>query len=1031
MNAQFLMFLRVLLELMMNATGCQPVGTQCPLGVIGLGGALTNGSGIVKSTLCVGKGPSSFIVPSGATQLQLGTNDNQYSNNSGSFTVNVVKNAGSPSSVIVGGKAMPWNPSTNAAFDFGLNDGDPSVIALTGLAAGDVVTITYVSGTVSAGGASGDADGYLTVPPGAAGNGGPTGSFSNGFGSFPTKYMTAVLAISSTSWGTILGTLSDQTDLQAALDAKAASSSITTINSVPCALNGSCTIPTSSGNPNGRVITTSTTAACGEYLRSDASGAITVTLPAVTTGCTVVVQRNGAGVVTIDPNGATYDGVTTQLVQGTQTYIWTDGTGYHSTSPVVPGAHCSLTTGVTNIFDCSGSGTTISALTYTATDSTIVAAWTTSSAADSNLFCGGKPAIDNGFQQGLTTGHLAIVTGLNASSSYSCYVTSAGTVSSVSSVSTSAGATRTAIRNGSLGSVTAWAGSPIGDNFYNVVSSDGLTYLVSDDTNMASTNSNQGIFKFTNESTMAVASINAMSGFGASGGFTGTDGPGKTAMGNKLWGLWSQSGILCAWEGRLSAAVWPQSAWFPWLMCDHADHGATWNTYRAPATYTSTGTEIQGAGMFPFPAMGTVSFVGYAADDGTVGYNTSGNGIDGANGWVYMNFNDGWWNGGSYLFLMRVPRVYLTSQASYTRYQFWKGPQNPTPGDFINDDNWSSSFYAKQPILEGFGQIGAVSETFVPGFNYYLLNVSTAGGYPTGLPTGNVLATYAAPTPAGPFTQIYTASFPTSGQNYYDHEFLARSIQANSSSSTLTAPLLFTSQNTGTAYFANFTMSSGTALSEVSFCGGGLAGTSGNTFSIASNSSCSGSMDVTSGNSLLVGILADTPIGGYTTATKVFDTAGNTFLPVSLPLNPPIGSLHAAWYLCNNCNGIVGDVISATAQFAYTSPFSAIGVWQIASGGPVQVDGNIKTATASGTNVAVSSFNTSYANEFCAAFGTRNGTNLVGAAGTGFTLSSASIWGAQYTAEHVVFTSTQTGFAPNMTWGSSGTLAIWEACVGY
>lgn len=45
-----------------------------------------------------------------------------------------------------------------------------------------------------------------------------------------------------TTWGTILGVLGDQTDLAAALAAKAAATSSITINSTTCPLNGSCTI---------------------------------------------------------------------------------------------------------------------------------------------------------------------------------------------------------------------------------------------------------------------------------------------------------------------------------------------------------------------------------------------------------------------------------------------------------------------------------------------------------------------------------------------------------------------------------------------------------------------------------------------------------------------------------------------------------------------------------------------------------------------------------------------------------------------
>lgn len=947
---------------------------NCFVGIGGLIGAFTDSSGNVVQPICIGNGPIGLLVPTGATQLQFGVNDDQYFNNLGSFVISTAVNAGSSSNSTVLGTAMPWNPSTNPSYSFGINDGTSPLVARSGLTAGQTITIQYISGTVAISGAVSffDANGNMAFM---------TGGFNTGITStfFPTKYMNAANLIGVngvSSWsgdGTIFGN----------------SSSV------------------------GSVIATLISQAPNRFLAGPVSGGSAN--PTFRTLISADIPNNAAN---------------------------TSGTAAKATDLASYPTLCSgsqfsqgLSSGSNNCATPSGGGTTISGLTFAATATTIVASWTTSSAADSNLYCGGKPAIDNGFQQGLTSGHLAIVTGLNPSSSYSCYVVSAGTASTPSSVSTSASATRTPIRSATLGTVNSWTTTGVGDNQYNVVSSDGLTYSVLDDTTANSLNANQAIVKFTNETNMTVSTVNAMSGFGAQSTFNGTDGPGKTGMSNKLWGLWSQSGGLCAWEGRL-AQNWPQSSWYPWLMCDHGDHGATWNTFQAPATYTSTGTEIQGAGMFPYPAIGPVTFVQYAADDGTVGYTTTGNGIDGANGWVYMNFNDGWWNGGNYLFLMRVPRVYLTAQAAWTRYQFWKGPQNPTPGDFNSDDNWSYSFDSKQPILSGFGTIGAVNEVFVPGFNYYVLNVSMAGGASgfLGLPSGNVWTSYAAPTPAGPFMQIYSNTWST-GTAYYDQVFLMRPIQANASAASLTAPLLWSAQNIASMFYGNFTMSSQPALTLTSFCGGGLGGTVSTTFSIATNSSCSGSMNVAQGSSLLVLVLADTSPNDAAVATRVFDTAGNTFLPISVPLGAPGGSsgpkFRGSWYLCNNCNGNSADVISAVAQFAGTTPFSTISVWQIAAG-PVQGDGNILTAlTVSGTSVATTAFNTSFTNEICVAVGSENGSATVGTAGSGFTLSSSSIYGTQFTAEHAIFSLTQTGLAPSMTWGSSGLLSIWEACVGH
>jgi hypothetical protein len=140
----------------------------------------------------------------------------------------------------------------------------------------------------------------------------------------------------------------------------------------------------------------------------------------------------------------------------------------------------------------------------------------------------------------------------------------------------------------------------------------------------------------------------------------------------------------------------------------------------------------------------------------------------------------------------------------------------------------------------------------------------------------------------------------------------------------------------------------------------------------------------------------------------------------------------AQWYLCNNCNGNASDIISARSQLTGTTPYSSISVWQVAANGVASGDGNILTNyTSSGTSIATSSFNTTYTNEICAAVGFNNGTALAGTAGTGFTLSSTNPYGAHFTAEHAVYTSTQTGLTPGMSWGTSGLAQIWEACIGY
>lgn len=111
----------------------------------------------------------------------------------------------------------------------------------------------------------------------------------------------------------------------------------------------SCFVPTGGGGGgggggtvNGSVRTGSYSASIvGEYIRMNNGGSpATVTLPAtVVTGYNIVVQRDptSTATVTINPNGISYDGVTTQLPPGEAIYLWTDGTGYHSSVPTIYG----------------------------------------------------------------------------------------------------------------------------------------------------------------------------------------------------------------------------------------------------------------------------------------------------------------------------------------------------------------------------------------------------------------------------------------------------------------------------------------------------------------------------------------------------------------------------------------------------------------------------------------------------------------------------------------------------------------------
>lgn len=176
----------------------------CFLGSGGLVGVFTNGSGVIQAQpLCIGGGQVNLSTPAGATQLQLGIVDNKYVDDTGSFSVDIQKNGGTASPVSVLGTSMPWSISANPSYSYGQNDGTSAIVAITGLTPTvDIVTVTYVSGTVNVdpgGGAPNvNANGWLTSPIGPACTGGPVGVANCGsFGVAPTYYMAGPAAITA------------------------------------------------------------------------------------------------------------------------------------------------------------------------------------------------------------------------------------------------------------------------------------------------------------------------------------------------------------------------------------------------------------------------------------------------------------------------------------------------------------------------------------------------------------------------------------------------------------------------------------------------------------------------------------------------------------------------------------------------------------------------------------------------------------------------------------------------------------------
>jgi len=134
----------------LNPDGSIALMAPTMLGQAGLIGAFTDSTGALIEPIAIGATTRTFVVPAGATQLQLGIDDDHYADNGGSgFVVEV--NNGAP--VTVPPTAMPWNWVTgglNNNYQYAMNDGTSPVVAATGLTHGQSVSIAYQSGTVSA-----------------------------------------------------------------------------------------------------------------------------------------------------------------------------------------------------------------------------------------------------------------------------------------------------------------------------------------------------------------------------------------------------------------------------------------------------------------------------------------------------------------------------------------------------------------------------------------------------------------------------------------------------------------------------------------------------------------------------------------------------------------------------------------------------------------------------------------------------------------------------------------------------------------
>ncbi len=133
-----------------NPEGSVTLMAPPTLGQGALVGAFTDNTGAVIEPIAIGVATRTFVVPTGATQLQLGVDDDHYADNGGSGFIAAIN--GVPLTVPVLPTAMPWNWVTgglNNNYQYGMNDGTSPVVAATGLTQGESISIAYQSGTIS------------------------------------------------------------------------------------------------------------------------------------------------------------------------------------------------------------------------------------------------------------------------------------------------------------------------------------------------------------------------------------------------------------------------------------------------------------------------------------------------------------------------------------------------------------------------------------------------------------------------------------------------------------------------------------------------------------------------------------------------------------------------------------------------------------------------------------------------------------------------------------------------------------------
>ena len=503
----------------------------------------------------------------------------------------------------------------------------------------------------------------------------------------------------------------------------------------------------------------------------------------------------------------------------------------------------------------------ISSLAFSKTDTTIVATWTTDLLTDSNMTAGGKAAIDNGLQTQVTS-HQAIVTGLTPSTLYSCVVISGGVSSTPQNVTTNAAQSRTAILSAANSAPTN--SGTHGDTIYNFISNDNVEYNVMNDgngwQNPIGSFIHAQIDSLSNESTLTGSVVNVFS---------------NQPTGTPIYssGLFGMGGVLYNFLTSYTASN-PQVQIYGYIA-QSPDHGVTWNSWYSPSTFSANGVYAPSAnhtGQYDGNNnFGWTTPVRYAKDDGTLGYLTAGNGIDGADGFVYIMLLDTFEQDNSNIYLARVPRALLTYITN--TFQYWKGPipSLVTPADFVNDANWQSGAInttGLTPIYTAASQVSAPDMVFIPVINRYLL-LTFYYPDPTVTVTSNTVWVISeAPTPAGPWTQVYTQTNNPTG--YYSEYVLHRTAAENTLANSIPLSLTYTTDYGIQPYNINHSiLTLTTDIHAIS----GSAGVAGATVSYAGPTS--GSVTADGSGNYSIPDLAD---GDYiVTPSKT----GYTFSPTS------------------------------------------------------------------------------------------------------------------------------------------------------